>query len=53
MAALIYLLLFFLLVFLVIHTSNTIILNKLSESNKLRIWWEKHICTSKDLEPYD
>jgi hypothetical protein len=29
---------------------NELILNKLNETNKIRIWWEKNICSSKDLE---
>lgn len=32
---------------------NSIILNKVNQSSKIRIWWENNICSSKDLEPYD
>jgi hypothetical protein len=33
--------------------ANHFILSRLKPTNKLRIWWEKNICSSKDLEPYD
>ena len=33
--------------------SNQLILTKLNESNNLRVWWEKNVCSSKDLEPYE
>jgi len=39
--------------FILFNIFNYIVINKLSESNKLRIWWEENICSSKDLEPFD
>jgi hypothetical protein len=39
------------LFFVVFIYVNSAILNYFPEDHWLRVWWEKHICSSKDLEP--
>jgi uncharacterized membrane protein len=46
----IFILLNLFLLLLLFFFLNHFILTKLSNKNKLRIWWEKEICTTKDLE---
>lgn len=46
----IFLLLISFVTFVVFMLLNRSILNHFPKDHFLRVWWEKHICTTKDLE---